>query len=195
MTEAWRSGEYLIELSDGREISTGSVIVPAPVKIDGPWEIKFPANHGAPDSAMFTHLISWTESEIEGIKYFSGTAVYNTEFSIESDLISEETVFYLDLGEVKDLAEVSLNNQKFPVLWKPPYRVNITPWLRAGKNKLAVAITNLWPNRLIGDQKLPPEERIGFTNIAKFTKDSPLLESGLIGPVQIYLVSRQILPF
>ena len=195
VTEAWRSGEYLIELSDGRDISTDSIVVRTPLTIEGPWEIKFPEDLGAPESAMFTRLISWTDSENEGIKYFSGTAVYCTEFSIDSDLISEETVFYLDLGAVKDLAEVSLNNQKLPVLWKPPYRVNITLWLRAGKNKLAVAITNLWPNRLIGDQKLPPEERIGFTNIAKFTKDSPLLESGLIGPVQIYRVSRQILLF
>ena len=102
-------------------------------------------------------------------------------------------MFYLDLGVVKDLAEVVLNNQEFPVLWKPPYRVNITRWLSAGSNTLTIAVINLWPNRLIGDQKLPPEERIGFTNIAKFTKDSPLLDSGLIGPVQIYRLSRKML--
>lgn len=191
VTETWRSGDYRIELSDGRELSSGSVRIPEPVKIDGPWEIQFAADRGAPDTAMCDQLSSRTESEVEGIKHFSGTAVYHTEFLIDPESLNEETVFYLDLGVVKDLAEVVLNSQRVPVLWKAPYRVNVTDWLSAGPNELAIAVTNLWPNRLIGDQKLPPEERIGVTNIAKFKKASPLLESGLIGPVQIYRVSRQ----
>ncbi len=193
--EAWRTGDYRIELSDGRAVPTGRLQIVTPLKIKGPWKITFPAGRGAPDSARFDQLISWTKSQIDGIKYFSGTAQYRHDFYIEASLIDQNTQYYLDLGKVRDLAEITLNEQNLPVLWKPPFRVDITPWLQAGQNRLLVKITNLWPNRLIGDQKLPRTERIGFTNIAKFTKNTPLFESGLLGPVQIYSIPRRILHY
>ena len=71
------------------------------------------------------------------------------------------------------------------MLWKPPFRVAISAAARPGQNLLEVKITNLWPNRLIGDQLLPEEERFTRTNVKKFNKDSPLLESGLLGPVKL----------
>ncbi len=115
---------------------------------------------------------------------------------------------WLDLGAVKNFAEVSLNGQEFGVLWKPPFRVNITAAAKPGVNKLAVKVTNLWPNRLIGDEQLPddrewdgkqlkawpqwfldgkpsPTGRLTFTTWHHWTKDSPLLESGLLGPVKL----------
>jgi len=191
----WRGGNYRIQLSDGRSVSPRAVKVQTPVSITGPWTVKFPAGLGAPDSVIMERLISWTESSSEGVKYFSGTAEYHTEFTIEPSFINQNTQYYLDLGAVKDLAEITLNGGSSPVLWKPPYRANITPWLRAGQNRLSIKITNLWPNRLIGDQQLPRSERIGFTNIAKFTSDSPLFESGLLGSVQIISVIQKILPY
>jgi hypothetical protein len=101
--------------------------------------------------------------------------------------------FYLDVGIVKEVAEIEVNEKQFPVQWKPPYRVNITKSLLAGTNYFRIQVTNLWPNRLIGDQFLPIEERFAFTNIGKFTKDSPLLESGLIGPVKIFILRKSSL--
>jgi hypothetical protein len=100
--------------------------------------------------------------------------------------------YYLDLGKVKDIAEVTLNNQKITILWKKPYRINITPYIHKGLNKISVKITNLWPNRLIGDQYLPVDQRYAFTNIGKFTRNSPLLESGLLGPVRIIIVHNNL---
>ena len=191
--EIWQSGDFEIELSDGRMIATGHIQIPDPMIIDGPWKVRFPEGLGAPDSIMIDQLISWTESEIEGVRYFSGTAVYQTEFVIDQELTDQNLRYYLDLGSVKDVAAITLNGQNIPVLWKVPYRADITPWLTAGQNRLSIEITNLWPNRLIGDQFLPRSERIGFTNIAKFTRESPLLESGLIGPVKILAASMRVL--
>ena len=195
LMQVWMDGEYLIGFNDGREISTKSLHIPKPINIEGPWKIKFPAGWGAPDSVYFNELISWTKSSIEGIKYFSGTAIYEADFIIEDTLLKQNTQYYLDLGVVKDLAEITLNDQILPILWKPPFRADITPWIRSGLNSLEIKITNLWPNRLIGDQWLSKEERYTYTNIGKFTKDSPLLESGLLGPVQIYRVPRKILEY
>jgi hypothetical protein len=157
---------------------------------DKPWTIKFPSGWGAPDSIHITELKSYTDFSDPGIKYFSGTAEYETTIFISDSLINQKNDFYLDLGNVKEVAEIEVNDKKFPVQWKPPYRINITETIKAGTNTLRIRVTNLWPNRLIGDQFLPVEERYTFTNIGKFTKESPLLESGLIGPVRLLIERR-----
>ena len=92
---------------------------------------------------------------------------------------------FLDLGTVKNLAEVTLNGKALGILWKPPFRVDVTEALKPGANHLEIAVTNLWPNRLIGDQTLPENERITWASIALYKADSPLLPSGLLGPVTI----------
>ena len=153
---------------------------------DNPWILKFPPGWGAPDSLTITELKSWTDFSNPAIKYFSGTAEYQTTLFISDSLMNLMHNYYLDLGIVKEVAEIEVNDDQFPVQWKPPYRINITQSIKAGTNILKIKVTNLWPNRLIGDQYLPVEKRYAFTNIGKFTKDSPLLESGLIGPVKIF---------
>jgi hypothetical protein len=193
--EIWQSGDYHIKLTGGAEVRTGPVNVLPPIQITGPWKIFFQPGRGAPDSSGFDRLISWSDSEVEGIRYFSGTAEYQNKFIIQPEDFDAHLRYYLDLGDVKDLAEITVNGKVFPVMWKPPFRVDVTPSLKSGKNNLSVKITNLWPNRLIGDQRRPLDQRIGFTNIARFTRDTPLLESGLLGPVQIYRVSEQILDY
>jgi hypothetical protein len=157
---------------------------------DKPWTIKFPPGWGAPDSMSITELKSWTGFSDPGIKYFSGTAEYETTLYLPDSLINRTNYFYLDLGIVKEVAEIEVNEDRFPVQWKPPYRINITNSIKAGTNNVRIKVTNLWPNRLIGDQFLPVEDRYTFTNIGKFTKDSPLLESGLIGPVRVFIERR-----
>ena len=96
----------------------------------------------------------------------------------------------LDLGRVKEIAEVKLNGRKLGILWKPPFRADITSAARAGKNTLEIRVTNLWPNRLIGDQRLPEKERHTWASFNPFKADSPLLESGLLGPVQVTTAAR-----
>jgi hypothetical protein len=94
----------------------------------------------------------------------------------------------LDLGEVRELARVRLNGRDLGVLWKKPFRVPASSAVRAGENHIEIDVTNFWPNRLIGDQRLPPEQRLTHTNITKFRADSPLLPSGLLGPVLLRTV-------
>ncbi len=153
----------------------------AAVPIGGPWEVEFAPHRGAPAGATFDRLQSWTEQVDPGIRYFSGTATYRTRFRLAA--VAPGSVLYLELGDVRELAHVRLNGNDLGVLWKKPFRVKIGGAARAGENRLAIDITNLWPNRLIGDQLLPPGQRITRTNITRYRADSPLLPSGLLGPV------------
>lgn len=91
----------------------------------------------------------------------------------------------LDLGNVRELAEVRLNGRSLGIVWSPPFRVDITQAVKPVGNVLEVEVINFWPNRIIGDQTLPIEKRLTQTNVRKLTKDTPLMESGLLGPVQI----------
>lgn len=174
------------------------------------WTLTFPPKKGAPPSTTMDKLTSWTESTIDGVRYFSGTATYKTSFDYTITRKGPAS-YWLDLGRVKNFAEVTLNGQVLPTLWKAPFRIDVSPWLRSGRNTLEVKVTNLWPNRLIGDERYPPEakfngpiqawpdwikngtprpptERVTFTTWQFFQKDSPLLESGLLGPVKILRV-------
>lgn len=156
-------------------------------EIPGPWEVRFQAGRGAPPSATFDALHSWTEDADPGIRYFSGTARYAKRIDIPPFLLAAKRRLHLDLGTVKNIAEVWLNGEPLGVIWLPPFRVEISRAARPGENLLEVEVTNLWPNRLIGDAGLPEDERIARTNVVAFTKDSPLLPSGLLGPARILL--------
>jgi hypothetical protein len=184
------AGDFAFINDEGNHFNIQIGTIPPPVPVPGPWSVHFPKGWGAPDSVIFNHLISWTESNKPGIKYFSGTATYQTSFEIKNTILGNGYRLYLDLGSVQNIAEVSLNGESLGLLWTPPFRTDITAALKPGENHLEVRITNLWPNRLIGDQYLPEDQRIAFTNIHTFTKKSPLLESGLLGPVKIFVVSQ-----
>jgi len=161
--------------------------------IEGAWDVSFPPNWGAPDQIHLDKLISWTDHSSEGVRHFSGTATYTKEIEAPQSWFGNGTRLVLDLGNVKEIAEVSINNTPLGTLWKPPFQVDITGILKPGANRLEIKITNLWPNRIIGDLALPQNERYTFTTAllsshttpADYTKDTPLFESGLIGPVTI----------
>lgn len=154
-----------------------------PLEITGPWKVTFPPNLGAPSSRVFEKLVSWTTIPDEGIKYFSGTATYLKEFEVPASLLAGGNHFELDLGQLRNVAEATLNDQPLGIRWKPPFCYDVTGLVRPGKNTLAVKITNLWANRLAGDAKLPPDKRI--TRLAQKVGLSGPLESGLFGPVQL----------
>ena len=157
--------------------------IPATQKIEGPWVLKFPPKWGAPDQVTLDKLISWTDHSEEGVKHFSGTATYQKDFEWKKG--TAETKYFLDLGSVKELAQVFLNGKDLGVLWKLPFRVDITKALKPGKNNLEIRITNLWPNRLIGDAALPKEKRLTWSTFEPYKPGDPLLPSGLLGPVNI----------
>jgi len=192
-----RAGKYVVETAAGRKISVDIDSVPAGFQIKGPWDVHFPAGWGAPPSKVFSELISWSKTEEDGIKYFSGIATYNKKFEIPGELTASDVKLVLDLGRVREVADVYLNGRHLGILWKQPYRIDITGAARAGSNDLVVEVANTWNNRLVGDGKLPKERRFTHTNIVngptawmKPWKDVDLLDSGLIGPVRVLTAKK-----
>jgi len=133
-------------------------------------------------------LIDWSQSPDPGIKYFSGRATYQTAFSFDAKLAPDAKVM-LDLGQLLVCAQVRLNGKDLGVLWWAPFKLEITDAVRPGVNTLEITAANLWPNRLIGDQALPPEKRVAWTTWNPFGKDTPLQRSGLLGPVCYEIVT------
>ncbi len=135
-------------------------------------------------SVQFDPLQSWTTRAEPGIKYYSGTAVYRKTFTCRLPAGQKRL---LDLGDVRELAEVKVNGHSCGIAWTPPFRVDITDAVKPGNNQLEIEVVNFWPNRIIGDQFLPPAGRFTKTNIRKLTKTTPLMESGLLGPVRLLM--------
>ena len=191
LLSVWQPGAYTLTTASGRTLRAEAAEVPAPLELAGPWRISFPPKLGAPPQVTFDHLMSWTEATDFGVKYFSGTATYVNDFAFPAEAMGPARRWYLDLGTVKNLADVSLNGREVAILWKEPFRVDVTGALQPGLNHLEVKVTNLWPNRLIGDQLLPPEKRITWMEWKPYESNSPLLVSGILGPVVIR-TARQI---
>jgi len=173
------------------------------VALTGSWRVTFPEGWGAPTVAQFDRLYSWTESDIEGIRYFSGTACYNKTIAIQEKDITEDTIIELHLGKVCDVAEVYLNGNSAGILWKPPYKLDISELVQAGEHELKIEIVNQWINRLTGDMLSDPGNRFCRTNQPYITSDDQgydnwiedsdetyrLKASGLMGPVKLLILN------
>ena len=153
--------------------------------IEGPWEVQFQPGRGAPAECSFEKLVSWTENNDSGVKYFSGTATYSKSFQAPLKWFSTGARLWMDLGDVKNIAEVSVNGKYLGIVWKPPFRVDVTGIVKPGTNALEIKVTNLWVNRLIGDQQPDASKKYTYTTTRFYRADSTLLPSGLLGPVQI----------
>lgn len=206
------SGKHVVRMSDGTS-RTMSAIVETPTTLPGPWQVEFPPERGAPSRITLQELASWTTHTNSGVKYFSGTATYRTDF----ELATKPQHLSLDLGGVQVMAEVFVNGTNLGVLWKPPFTVDVTEVVKQGRNELEVRVTNLWPNRMIGDEQYPDDvkwmehdiypavwpdwltngtkrtsQRITFATRRTFNKGDALLPSGLLGPVR--LISQLDIP-
>jgi hypothetical protein len=156
--------------------------------IEGSWNVSFQPNRGAPATATFDKLSSYTENADEGIKYFSGTASYTKTIAADKSWFAPGAHLWLNLGDVKNIAEVIVNGKSLGIVWKQPFSVDITSALKAGENKIEVKVTNLWVNRLIGDSQPNVAHKITYTTMPFYQASSKLLPSGLLGPVQILSV-------
>jgi hypothetical protein len=153
-------------------------------ELTGPWEVSFDPQWGGPrESVRFDALTDWAGRPEESIKYFSGKAAYRKEFDLSAK--DRPRHIYLALDKVKDLAEVHLNGRNLGVVWCEPWRIEITEAVRTGMNELEIVVANEWVNRLIGDSGQPPEKRFTWTTWNPYKPNSPLLESGLLGPVTL----------
>lgn len=215
LAQAREAGRYRLVAGSGKETALEVGALPEPVEIPGPWEAVFPTRGGGPRTVTFERLASWTESADEGIRHFSGRAVYRTSVRVPEGALRAGRRVELDLGRVEAMAEVLLNGRSLGLLWKPPYRIDATEALRAGENALEVAVVNLWVNRMIGDESLPedsernpsgnlkswpawllegrpsPAARETFTSWRLWKKGDPLLPSGLLGPVRLVFVEER----
>jgi hypothetical protein len=194
---ASEEGLYTFTRDDGKTEVFEVNDIPPSYEITGPWSIDFPSDWGAPDQVIFPELMSWTDSDQEGIRYFSGIATYNKEFDIRQDYINDELVILLDLGKVREVAEVYLNGENLQILWKPPYKLDVSRAIKPGKNSLRIEVANTWSNRLTGDGRHPEGKQYTLTNISGpnylnriLWKDAPLLESGMMGPVSIHFARK-----
>ncbi len=157
--------------------------------LDGSWDVRFAPNLGAPEKIKLEQLGSWTENKAPGVKYFSGTAAYTKSFDLPTVWLNNGHRLVLDLGDVRELAEVTVNGRSLGVAWHPPYKVDITSAVRSGTNMLEIKVTNLWVNRLIGDQQ-PGATKYTFTVMPTYKADAPLRPSGLLGPVTVEQITQ-----
>jgi hypothetical protein len=181
--------------------------------VSGPWNVSFDPKWGGPEKIIFDKLEDWTKCNERGIKYYSGLATYRKSFDLP-DPQSLDGDFYLDLGEVHNIARVQLNGKDLGVVWTAPWHRKITNVVRKKDNHLKIEVANLWTNRLLGDQQEPdanvrtvqwpsgllegkpwPAGRYTFTTKSFGKNELPLLKSGLIGPVTVQIIdTRTILP-
>jgi len=184
------------ETGDRRQNETKNFPESKPLQeIAGQWAVQFDPQWFYPDKeeggrkkadVTFEQLEDWSKRPEPAIQHFSGTAVYRKTFALAdpSAIRNPQSTIYLDLGTVKETARVKLNGKDLGVVWCAPWRVEITGAVRPGENALEIEVVNLWPNRLVGDAKLPAEQRRTHTNITTDPKQ-PLLTSGLLGPVRV----------
>jgi len=207
--EVAQGGVYELRTASGRRLRREVAALPPPLEITGPWTVTFPPGWGAPERISLEKLISWTSHPDPGVKYFSGTATYRRRIEIPENKAGAARRLHLDLGRVEVMAEVLLNGRSLGIVWKPPYRVEITPVARAGDNEFEIRVVNIWPNRLIVDAHLPehaewdgpqvrrwpewllegkpsPTGRLTFATWKHWNRDDPLFESGLLGPVKLF---------
>ncbi len=178
----------VLERKTGRTGSEAGPNRPEPVpalQLQGAWEIRFDPLLGGPDTAVHTECLeSWHLSDNPGIRHYSGTAAYRHTFNWEEPADTGSR-YWLELSNVHDLAEVSLNGEDCGVAWTAPFRVEISHALVTGKNLLEIRVSNTWANRLIGDHSLSPEQRVSWTTADYRLQDKPLLEGGLTGKISI----------
>jgi len=178
--------------------------------ITGSWSVNFDPDWGSKETLNIDTLSSWSQHPDPLVKYYSGTAAYNRIFEFSKpEMLNARSRYCLDLGKVEVMARVIVNGKDCGIAWKPPYRIDITEALRAGKNKLKIEVVNTWVNRLVGDEHLEldaiwednstfvnwpdwfkqgrpsPTGRYTFTAVRHYKKESPLMPSGLLGPVRI----------
>ncbi len=184
-----RGSVFIVFRSPIAQNASGSTLSNYPTmaavgELSGSWDVSFDPKWGGLAHVTFDNLTDWTKRPEDGIRHYSGTAIYHRTLNLKAAPAKGEHLF-LNLGEVHEIATVRLNGIDLGVVWTRPARIDISKVAHAGDNNLEISVVNLWPNRLIGDEALPQAARYTQTNAHKFNSATPLLRSGLIGPVTV----------
>ena len=170
-----------------------TLVLPKPAEtnlatLDGAWDVRFEDRtskpEGEPKTLHLDQLGSWSDNSDPGIRYFSGHATYTKHIDVPANWFKTGAVTMLDLGDVANLAEVSVNGKSVGTVWKTPFRLDISSAIRPGDNLVEVRVVNLWVNRLVGDAQ-PDANKVTFTARNPYKAKSPLVPAGLLGPVRI----------
>lgn len=217
---AWQNGTSTLTMSDKQTKTVVFNDIPAPIFLNGAWNVSFPKGWNAPESIDFPQLMSYTQHDNPGIKYFSGTATYKKTIDLPATFTNRPVL--LDLGTVMVMARVYVNGEYCGLYWSAPFRMDVGSKLKPGSNTIEVRVTNRWVNRLIGDEQLPddsewskprsqggrqlvawpkwfkegkpsPTGRLAFTTYKHWEKDDKLLDAGLIGPVKLIPGKTQLI--
>lgn len=203
---AYKPGEYTVDFKSGKQKRINVPAFDKPISLDSDWRVEFDGlGIQKPNVLDFKTLTDWKDFSRNDIRYFSGTAIYRKKIDIPASYLNNETRVILDLGQVEIAAEVFVNQKPAGIAWKPPYVLNVTDLLKSGANEIEIRVTNLWSNRLIGDEQfednsgyaigkpmpkwysdnkpMPKSQRVTFTTYNFYKKDHTLLSSGLLGPV------------
>jgi hypothetical protein len=188
--QCWQNGQYTITDNNSQKKRIMVDTLPAPLELTGQWQVAFDPKWGAPAHIKLPKLISWTDHGNQGVKYYSGAGFYSKTIHVPADWLVSGRKVQLDLGDVRELAEVFVNGKSAGVLWKPPFRADITSLVKPGDNLLKIEVMNMWINRLAGDQNLPAEKKFTRTNITfDGYRGKPgtwqVQPAGLLGPVRL----------
>ena len=206
---AWNNGDYQLADAAGAIKVVKVEDLLQPLTLNNPWTVNFTPGLGAPDQIKMPQLEDWTKNTNAGVRYYSGTATYRTNLNLTTDFLKNASRVELDLGRVEVLAQVIVNGHDLGVVWTKPFRADISGAVKAGDNAIEIRVTNLWPNRLIGDEECPSDVqwegkhlkdwpswlinnqprpsslRRTFATWKHYDKGDALLPSGLLGPVQV----------
>ncbi len=159
--------------------------------VEGSWDVRFQRDRGAPEKITLDKLISLSDHPDAGVKYFSGDSTYSKTVQASSDWFKPGAQIWLDLGSVKNLAEVTVNGRPLGLVWKSPFRVDATGALKPGANNIEIKVICLWANRIIGDRQTGAEKQYTFTSPKFYTAKASLIPSGLLGPVEVVSVATK----
>lgn len=160
------------------------------ITVGGPWAVVFDNPViGVGQEQTFDTLSDWSKSDNEAIKYYSGTAEYSTEFTLDSIPAGKD--IFINLGTVGVMAEVTVNGKFAGGTWMAPYVLNVTDLVTQGKNTLKIDVVNLWRNYLVKEKSLPADQQKTWMVVSDVQKDEPLQPSGLIGPVRLETIDRK----
>ena len=152
--------------------------------INSPWKVAFQPGRGAPDSITLDELSDWSHSDNPGVKYFSGVGTYTNTLQAAPSWFKKGARLWIDLGDAKNLAVVSVNGKELGETWHAPYRIDVTSALKPGANEITIKVVNAWVNRLIGDEQ-QDATKIAYADVKPYKATSPLQPSGLLGPVTV----------
>lgn len=180
---AWKNGTYTVTGGDG-QTSSFSIRGARSMALDSGWWLSFPPGWDAPDRIDLTRVIPWSDLRNPAVRSFSGTATYGVRVKLPEYAADE--CLMLDLGRVENIAEISVNGDEVATLWAPPFRADITEYVKKGANNIEIKVTNTWYNRLLYDVALPVDQQKTWT-YAHPAADKPLIKAGLEGPVALHV--------